>query len=77
MFYSLQGTVLFFLELGCSQTMKAMKADEVVGLARAAVNAPQTKRFAQSGNGQPVAKRLDCGSFSTAFVRMAYCLSKA
>jgi hypothetical protein len=34
---------------------------------KAAVNAPQSKRFAQYENAQTTRQRLDCGGFSTAF----------
>ena len=38
---------------------------------KAAVNAPQSKRFAKFGRSAAVAKRLDCGGFSTAVRRQA------
>ena len=35
---------------------------------KAAVNAPQSRRFARLGEARQSRQRLDCGGFSTAFV---------
>jgi hypothetical protein len=37
--------------------------------AKAAVNAPQSKRFAKFAASAPTRQRLDCGGFSAAFAR--------
>ena len=47
---------------------KGSQLAEIVFEQKAAVNTPQSKRFAIHDDPSPCAKRLDCGDFSAAFV---------
>jgi len=43
--------------------------DALIRLVKAAVNAPQSRRFARFADTWQTRERLDCGGFSTAFMR--------